>query len=82
MSEIKTPETHPDHEVVGHDFDGWASDSPYFCDSYEPRRGYWMTDISNKENRRNVSERAIGRTYHHRFAKCRKCNVLMQEREL
>ena len=72
MNEIKTPETHPDHPVVGRDIlahDGHR----YFCDSYDPRIGFWMTRLDcppenlvdqNSEFRRNVSERAIGRTFY------------------
>ena len=76
---IKTPETHPDHPVVGHDFSGtnWTdkkTSDNYYCDSYDPRIGYWMTGIEIPEDRRNVSERAINRTFHHQ-RKCRKCSV-------
>lgn len=60
---IITPKTHPDHETVGHNFKGWDG-KVYFCDSYDPRIGFWMTEVGNTENRKNVSERAIGRTYH------------------
>jgi len=59
---IITPKTHPDHETVGHNFRSW--DGVWFCDSYDPRIGYWMTEVGNKQNRKNVSERAIGRTFH------------------
>jgi hypothetical protein len=70
--EIKTPQSHPDHPVVGHRFKAWDG-QVYRCDSHDPRVGYWMTredcppehfaDEAGKW-RRNVSERAIGRTYH------------------
>ena len=65
MSQIKTPETHPDHEVVGHYFNGpWGVE--YYCDSYDPSCGYWMTPVKDdgEHKRTNVSERAIGRTFH------------------
>lgn len=79
--EIKTPETHPDHETVGRDFmannwhakEGEAGSARYYCDSYDPRIGFWMTRVDappehwndqEGEWRHNVSERAIGRTYH------------------
>jgi len=66
---IKTPQTHPDHEVVGKYFGGhsivFEKSQIYFCDSYDPALGYWMTNIDPKLNdRRNVSERAIGRTFY------------------
>jgi len=60
---IKTPETDPDHDVIGQRFLAWDGNT-YFCDSYDPSCGYWMTDERNPENRRNVSERVIGRTFH------------------
>jgi hypothetical protein len=59
-SMIKTPESHPDHHVVGKYWKAWDN----FCDSYDPEIGFWMTEVGNPENRRNISERAIGRTYH------------------
>lgn len=62
-TEIKTPQTHPDHHTVGHEFKAWDG-KRYFCDSYDPRIGYWMTEVGNPDNRTNVSERAIGRTFH------------------
>lgn len=63
---IKTPLTHPDHETVGHCFQGcWGVHTRiFYCDSYDPRIGFWMVELGNPENRRNVSERAIGRTFH------------------
>jgi hypothetical protein len=60
---ILTPETNPDHDTVGHKFRSWDGNI-YFCDSYDPRIGFWMTDVGNPDNRKNVSERAIGRSYH------------------
>ncbi len=69
---ILTPETHPDHDVIGRTFQAFGNQ--YVCDSLDTRYGYWMTpanpdqlypfDKSRKDERRNVSERAIGRTYH------------------
>jgi hypothetical protein len=60
---IKTPESHPDHPVVGKVWRGWDG-IEYFCDSYDPRIGFWMTDVNDPANRKNVSERAIHRTFH------------------
>lgn len=70
--EIKTPDTHPDHETVGHTFKAFDGHE-YFCDSWEENHGFWMTRVDaplerrsdlHSEFRRNVSERAIGRTFH------------------
>lgn len=63
MSDIKTPETHPDHPVVGKTFRAWDGKN-YYCDSYDPSCGFWMTAKDDPKIRRNVSERAIGRTFH------------------
>lgn len=60
---IKTPATHPQHEVVGLLFCGWDR-QVYYCDSYDPRQGFWMTNVLDAKERRNVSEQAIGRTFH------------------
>jgi hypothetical protein len=62
MSDIKTPETHPNHETVGRTFKSFGE--LYYCDSYDPQCGFWMTKIGRETERRNVSERAIGRTFH------------------
>ena len=59
-------------EIVGQKFKAWDG-YVYVCDSYDPAIGFWMTRIDAPETnkvdtasewRRNVSERAIGRTYH------------------
>ncbi len=60
---IKTPETDPNHYVVGKKWKG-HNGYIYYCDSYDSNIGYWMTNINNPEDRRNVSERAIDRTFH------------------
>jgi len=65
MSQIITPKDCPDHEVVGHTFIGWNG-ATFICDSYDPRIGYWMTNTDDATDRRNVSERAIGKTFHKR----------------
>jgi hypothetical protein len=36
----------------------------FTCTGYDPRAGFWMQDEANPSNVRNISERAIGRTYH------------------
>lgn len=65
--EILTPESRPDHETIGRKFRGPWGDI-YYCDSYDRRIGFWMTKLdaagSLTKERTNVSERAIGRTYH------------------
>ena len=74
---IQTPETNPDDSVIGQRFKAWCmyehETTIYYCDSYDTRIGYWMTrhdcpdDHKADEDgkwRRNVSERAIGCTYH------------------
>ena len=65
---IYTAQSHPDHSVIGHYFKVWDGGLAY-CDSWDPRIGYWMTWISPDDGtptgvRRNVSERAIDRTFH------------------
>jgi hypothetical protein len=68
MQSIKTPETDPDHHTVGRHLAGYSWESKrteiYFCDSYDPSCGYWLTNVNAPEDRKNVSERAIGATYH------------------
>ena len=70
--EIATPYTHPGHETIGRIFKAWDGHR-YFCDSWEENLGFWMTRVDAPpehradkfgEFRRNVSERAIGRTLH------------------
>src|SRR5690606_24118597 len=39
---IRTPETHPKDPVVGKRFKFFGV--VYFCDSYDPSCGYWMTN--------------------------------------
>jgi hypothetical protein len=34
------------------------------CTGYDPREGFWMQSAVDASNRTNVSERAIGRTFH------------------
>jgi hypothetical protein len=65
---IITPKKRPDHPVVGKYFGGHSykhdKTQIYYCDSHDLRAGYWMTNVSDSEDRKNVSERAIGRTFH------------------
>lgn len=69
---VKTPETDPNHHTVGRKFKAWDGKT-YFCDSWVENMGYWMSWVDatdedkadpNSRWRKNVSERAIGRTFH------------------
>jgi hypothetical protein len=55
-----------EHSVVGHTFRGTRGVCR--CIAYDWRTGFWMRDDTqpNPDNRWDVSERAIGRTYHYR----------------
>ncbi len=48
--------------VVGKTFNCWSGNL-MLCFGYDWRHGFWMRDLKTGEER-NVSERAIGRTYH------------------
>ncbi|MDU8351072.1 hypothetical protein RYA05_04080 [Pseudomonas syringae pv. actinidiae] len=72
LRQIITPKTHPDHETVGQTFKAHDGEL-YFCDSWEENLGFWMTHVDAPAERRddkfgkfrrNVSEQAIGRTFH------------------
>lgn len=62
--EIRTAKTHPADPVIGCRFRGPAGET-FVCDSWEENRGYWMTSERDSAVRRNVSERAIGATFHY-----------------
>lgn len=68
---IKTPATHPDHPVVGHYFAGYhygrERSEIYLCDSFDSRVDYFMTNVNDPADRRDVSVRAIGRTWREAF---------------
>lgn len=49
--------------VVGGTYRTWGEQS-YVCIGYDRRFGFWMQDVADPHNFTNVSERAIGRTYH------------------
>jgi len=68
--EIKTVQTHPDHETVGHLFKAPFYEKSFLCDSYEHPLGFWMTKVSDQSDRRNVSPIAINRTFHHDWKSC------------
>lgn len=50
------------HSTVGERFRGM--DGVYRCTSYDSRCGFWMQNEADPKDWRNVSERAIGRTFH------------------
>jgi hypothetical protein len=63
-----TPDDYKVEEVasnhaVGHRFKGPLG-STYRCTSYDSRWGFWMENEEDPDDRRNVSERAPGRTFH------------------
>lgn len=64
---IKTPQTHPDHHTVGRHWGAHSikheNTAIYFCDSYDPSCGYWMTNVHDETDRVNISERAPHRTW-------------------
>lgn len=50
--------------VVGRYYRAWDGRT-YLCFAYDPRQGFWMRAVDAGAPREtNVSERAIGRTYH------------------
>ena len=63
--EIHTPASHPNHPAIGQTFRAWDGEQ-YICDSWEKNLGYWMFRTGEHDGliRRNVSERAIGATFH------------------
>lgn len=48
--------------AIGKNFKGYDGKT-YYCESLA-NNGYWMVEIGNPENRRNVTDRAIGSTFH------------------
>ena len=59
--------------IIGRRFKSFMDGHTYIADSYDPRIGVWMTredcppehkTDTKGQWRRNVSERAIGRTFH------------------
>ena len=68
MVDLRTPQTDPDHRVIGNYLKGHGAglgpSEIYYCDSYDPNQGFWLTSLSTADRRINVSERAIDRTMH------------------
>jgi hypothetical protein len=58
-----TPETDPNHDVIGHEFMGGIEEKRWFCESHDGS-GYWMYATDGSGLWSNVSERAIGRSFH------------------
>lgn len=62
-----TPESDPEHCFVGHDFMGHSlkhnKTARWYCKSYDAA-GFNMVNRSDPEDETNVSDRAIGRTFH------------------
>jgi hypothetical protein len=62
-----------EHDTVGRTFT--CSGAVYRCTGYDPSMGYWMQIETGRDellevgpgHRTNVSERAIGRTFHRRW---------------
>lgn len=50
-------------KVLGKTYVGWDG-RDYRADSYDPNAGYWMVDVKDPTNKKCISERAIGRTFH------------------
>lgn len=59
---IKTPLTHGNHHTVGKVLKSYEG-KYYYCDSYDSSCGYWLTPLSEEDERKNISERAIDRTF-------------------
>jgi hypothetical protein len=62
-NQILTVKERPRHHAIGRFFYGFDGQVCY-CDSYDPRVDFWMTNVVDSTIRRPVSPRAIGRTYH------------------
>lgn len=49
--------------VVGRRYYGAFNDGIFLCTGYDVRAGFWMRNVEDPLDLRNVSERAIDRTY-------------------
>ena len=62
---VRTEHLGESHETVGRLFRSpLCVDGMYLCTSYDSMCGFWMQNPTDPADRRNVSERAIGRTFH------------------
>lgn len=54
-------------DVVGTEYNG-PDGRVYQCFGYDPRHGFWMQSVHGEPVRKtNISEAAIGRTFHKRW---------------
>ena len=60
----RTIQTDPNHKTIGRFFKGGLGGHEWYCSSYDPAIGFWMEDVDEPGKRTNVSEAAIGRTWH------------------
>jgi hypothetical protein len=58
-----TLESHPDHHTVGKEYMGGYPWGRWLCESHD-QCGYWMYRTDGSGRWTNVSERAIGRSFH------------------
>lgn len=68
---VLRPIDRPNHHVIGQFYTSWQKGSLraiYYCDSWVENAGYWMTNVRDPSDRRNISERAIDRGYHRLWA--------------
>ncbi len=56
------------HHTIGHHFRGY--DGKVYLIDYHGPSGYWIAELTSRTNRRSISERAIGRTFHHHLKTC------------
>jgi len=62
-NKVLYPKDLPNHHAVGKVFYAWNG-QVYYCDSYDPRADFWMTNVVDAADRKAVSPRAINRTFH------------------
>jgi hypothetical protein len=58
-----TLESHPNHHTVGKEFMGGWQGKRWLCESHD-QAGYWMYPTDGSGEWHNVSERAIGASFH------------------
>lgn len=61
--DVLTPKERPNHHAIGRYYRAWDG-QVYYCDSYDPRVDYYMTNVLDASHRKDVSPRALGRTFH------------------
>jgi len=60
---IKTVKELPQHHAVGRFFRAWDG-QVYYCECYDPRVDYIVVNVVDPTIRKDISPRAIGRTFH------------------